>query len=772
MLHNIPEEQRQLPQWILWKYEQESPDTKLVKRPMNPKNGHYASPTNPDHWVTFEEAVAVMDKYDGIGFVITKDDPYICIDLDASDDPEVIQRQKAIYAAFDSYSEISPSGNGCHIWIKASVAANRNRSKVEMYTAGHYMTMTGKVIRNVPIREYQSLAMQLWQEMEVKPKTEGIYLNKPEVHSDEDILTLASLAVNGEKFINLYDGKWQEYFPGEAHKKEISCNEADQALTNILAFYTQNREQIKRIFRASVLGQRKKALREDYFEHPRWGMLNKAFDKMPPELDLDTLKNKLEDQLAVKRQQAAVKSQEPPVNIPKPEYTDSCILQMTPPPGLVGEIAKFIYNAAPRPVPEIAIAAAIGLMSGVCGRAYNVSGTGLNNYVFLLAETGSGKEALQGGISKLMAEIIKTVPAANGFVGPSKIASSPALMKYISKISNSFVSIFGEFADTLRKMSSESRDHNKQDLRIDMLDLYNKSGNRDMLGDLIYSDKDKNTGAVKSPAFSILGEAVPEKFYELLNKQMITEGLLPRCLIIEYHGKRPQLNENHLTAIPSPQLIDYFSSICAYSLQLNNGNNALNVGIDAESQNLLDQFNVYCDKRINEGTEVNKQLWNRAHIKVLKLSALLAVGCNYINPVINLECAKWALRVVTTDINNLLSRFDAGDIGTNNVQNDQVTEIKKAIRKYVTETWETLQNHPGATLQTHSVKIIPHSFISAYCRGRSCFKSDRLAPIAAIKICLESMIQCDDIRELSPLDKKGKGIAVNGRCYVISEMKI
>jgi len=53
----------------------------------------------------------------------------------------------------------------------------------------------------------------------------------------------------------------------------------------------------------------------------------------------------------------------------------------------LGEIAHFIYNAAPRQVEEVAIAGAIGLLSGICGRSYNVSGTGLNQYILLLAKT-------------------------------------------------------------------------------------------------------------------------------------------------------------------------------------------------------------------------------------------------------------------------------------------------------------------------------------------------------------------------------------------------
>ena len=54
--------------------------------------------------------------------------------------------------------------------------------------------------------------------------------------------------------------------------------EADFALVDILAFYSHNKAQIARIFRASALGQRDKAKRNDYVNY----MLNKCFDRILP----------------------------------------------------------------------------------------------------------------------------------------------------------------------------------------------------------------------------------------------------------------------------------------------------------------------------------------------------------------------------------------------------------------------------------------------------------------------------------------------------------
>ena len=672
MYYNVPEDLRANMPWLLWQLHQETPETKPVKLPINPHNGQLASVSNPKTWAAFDVCYSVKERATGLGVVLHSNCGYCCIDLDATDDPEEQARQQAIIKAFNSYTEYSQSGLGYHIWIKATIPSGRRRSKVEMYSEGRYMATTGAVYLNEPIRECQELAMQLWNEMEVKEKVESS-VNKPQTVDDNTILTWASQAVNGEKFIALYEGRWQTYYDDDPNK--VSCNEADFALVNIIAHYTQNREQITRIFRASALGKRDKAKRTQYMNY----MLQRCFDNRPEELDLDGLRNNLEQQLATVKAQPAQQEAPESVNThqlrqvpavkPGPAYGS---FKFDPPPGLCGAIAQFIFESAPRPVPEIAIAGAIGLMAGVCGRSYNVSGTGLNQYILILAMTGAGKESCATGIDKLMSNVVKTVPAASEFIGPGEIASPQALMKYLNKTSKCFMSLVGEFGMKFRQLCNDRASTNEIGLKRIFLDLYNKSGRSSILKPLIYSDKDKNTEAIQAPAFSMLGETTPETFYENLNQQLISDGLLPRFTIIEYHGKRPQLNENHLNVVPSQQLSDHFSALCAYSLQLNNGNNVLDVQIEPEALKLFKDFDKHCDAQINNANnDVTRQLWNRAHIKSLKLAALLAVGCNYINPVVNIECATWALQLIVNDVTNLLARFESGEIGASNVQNDQ-----------------------------------------------------------------------------------------------------
>ncbi len=122
---NIPAELKAYRQWILWRLEER--DGKPTKVPYQ-TNGEKASVTNPSHWANFDNVIEVYLRglFDGIGFVLTKDDPYSFIDLDDTHgDATALERQRKVYREFNSYSELSPSGNGLHIIVKGSVAHGR-----------------------------------------------------------------------------------------------------------------------------------------------------------------------------------------------------------------------------------------------------------------------------------------------------------------------------------------------------------------------------------------------------------------------------------------------------------------------------------------------------------------------------------------------------------------------------------------------------------------------------------------------------------------------
>lgn len=790
MLENIPMEMKGYEQWVCWRYE-ESDTGKPTKVPYSALTSQHANVNDPLTWCHFESACRALHSgwWNGIGFVLTENDPYGFIDLDQPKSPngEILpqnefdiahNRQQKIYEVFDSYAELSPSGNGLHIIVKGNLKNGRKRSSVEIYSSQRFMTMTGNVFRNAPINDHSTQLNSLWEEMGKGRDASLFYAGLENISvTEEQIMQMAATASNGEKFRDLYfDGNWQKYYPSQS--------EADFALIDIIAFYSKNRMQTSAIFLKSKLAEREKSRASYRINY----MLNRCFDNLLPPVDFEGLRNQVNAAIELRAREEMQKEEiqrtithtaalkldenkeylnlELPLELPE----DSGIYSV--PPGLVGQIAQFVYSQAPLPVPEIALVAAIGLMSGIIGKAYNISNTGLNQYTLLLSPTGSGKEAISSGISKIMKQVKKLVPPAGDFRGPAEIASPQALAKCLSETPSIF-SILGEFGLLMKQIASENTNPNMAGLRRMLLDLFNKSGESDELERTIYSDKAKNTSKVNAPAFSIVGESTPGRFYESLSEEMISEGFLPRFNIIENFSPPAKFNEGAALATPSDELVKSVATLCANSLNLISQNKVIHVQESDEARIILKEFREYAYSQvIATQLDVKRMLWNRAHVKALKLSSTVAVGINPFQPTIDAASAKWAIEIVKHGINVLSKRFERGEIGLDNEENKQLVVTIEKIKDYLTLPWEKIKKLAGPINENlYHNRIIPYAYIQHATASMSTFKKDKNGASFALKRCLKILIERGDLEEISRADLSKIEPKLRCICYAIGVPK-
>lgn len=151
-LENIPESLTALNQWVLWRYVLKS--GKWTKVPFQ-TTGRPASTANSQTWNCFDviaKTYATGD-YDGIGIAldgVAAEDglTLAAVDIDkAVGNPERERLAKTIIQNINSYAELSPSGIGYRIFLRASpLRSGINRNGVELYTSGRYLTVTGHTL--------------------------------------------------------------------------------------------------------------------------------------------------------------------------------------------------------------------------------------------------------------------------------------------------------------------------------------------------------------------------------------------------------------------------------------------------------------------------------------------------------------------------------------------------------------------------------------------------------------------------------------------------
>ena len=270
---NIPQELKTLLQWICWKL------TNGKKLPMIPGTNSKASSTNPATWRSFDEALKAVQtgNYSGLGFVFKDGGGYVGIDIDdCVKNGELSELAKEVIAMIDSYTEYSTSGTGIHIICKADELRNGIKGKrddpqgLEIYRSGRYFVMTGNALFPAkPINERQDAIYQFMDhflpEKKERPQaaqqdvtTLPITVNV----SDNELIEKIRQSKQGSKFSMLFDrGDYSDY-----RNADGSANHSggDMALAEMIAWWTQDAEQIRRIFSSSVLAQRQKWQRRDY----------------------------------------------------------------------------------------------------------------------------------------------------------------------------------------------------------------------------------------------------------------------------------------------------------------------------------------------------------------------------------------------------------------------------------------------------------------------------------------------------------------------------
>jgi hypothetical protein len=262
-------------QWVAWRSEERS--GKATKVPVNPATGSYASATDAETWTDFATAREyAASSARGVGFVFTADDPIVGVDLDDCRDPDdgsLTDWAQDIVDRLDSFTEVSPSGTGVHVLVEGELPDGRNRhGDVELYDDARFFTVTGDQLSETPgtLEQRQDALVAVHTEY-VAPDDAGGSASAdadseatagaadtPESAAaasdgaasgpgndlgDEELLSRARSATNGEKFARLFAGDTAGY---------PSQSEADMALCSLLAFWTGgDAEQMDRLFRES-----------------------------------------------------------------------------------------------------------------------------------------------------------------------------------------------------------------------------------------------------------------------------------------------------------------------------------------------------------------------------------------------------------------------------------------------------------------------------------------------------------------------------------------
>lgn len=760
-------------------------------------------------WVN-PQGVTITQTGFTVGYILNAADPFTCIDLDVKDasthpdEPDKwtsaddFQRYMSIVQTMDSYTERSKSGKGLHIWVRGNIGKGFRRDGVEIYSQERFIISTGDAYITKGIENREPLLLNMVHQM--RPLAKVIELEElPEEADDWYILHVAAFAANGDKFLKLFKGLWREDEFGYP-----SQSEADLSLMSMFTFYSPSNAQCRRLFRESGLGKREKSVKDDKYLN---FTLKTIRDRQAREahIEMSALLQAAENVRQIAQEEiarlqggvpAATALETPfgtlpprtvvPLQVPgtgepvaTPEPAESALAQLAPvtpaairaaedglrwPPGFVGALAQYIFNSSFLPIKEVSITAALGLMAGICGKAWHIPKSGLNLYIVLVARSAIGKEALHDGISSVVNACLSKSPIFGNFVDFTEFASGPALIKACAH-NQSFVNVSGEWGRRMKRIANEDeREGPMTTLRTQMTNLYQKSAPRSIVGGIGYSSQENNIEALTSVAYSMVGESTPQTFYDSLTESMMEDGFLSRFLVIQYEGDRPQENAN-IIEYPDDALTTYLCSL-ANSADVNIAKGeSMAVQRTEDAAKMLQEFSTRAANNIRSTTdESRRQMWNRATLKALRVAGLLAVGQNFTNPIISVDEAQWAIDLVLADIAIMQKRLEGGDVGLNDASRER--KLVDIMKQYIAKPVPASYKIPDAMREAG---IVPRNYLQMRVSRVSSFYKHKFGTSKALDESLHQMIANGIIMEVKG-DKLVEMYSHHGRAFRVLKL--
>lgn len=204
--------------------------------------------------------------------------------------------------------------------------------------------------------------------------------------------------------------------------------------------------------------------------------------------------------------------------------------QIEYPPGLVGEIARWIVSTSRKPQPALAIGSALTIVGTAAGRQFmgpTDAGTAL--YVLGLAPTGQGKD-----MPLKQARRVLNAASLSHHLGPDEFMSFSSVVNVLKRRPLCLCPM-DEFGDFMRRVYAKHASPHARAISKIFRTMW--GGNFDEVPTAEWAEKE--SVPIQAPHLLIFGASTHEQFYSALENGAVADGTLNRFLLIE-GTKRPK----------------------------------------------------------------------------------------------------------------------------------------------------------------------------------------------------------------------------------------
>ena len=578
----IPQELKERPQWLAWYYDQEG-----CKIPIGKSN-------DARTWQRFEDI-----RCGNIAFVISADDPYCGIDLDdCFIDGQFTELAGEVLEVFSgvAYAEFSPSGTGIKLTTRARKPAGSRCSEgkwLECYDHSRFWTMTGNCVDEQFFGEIGDGQVAVDWLVEKWLKQDEAKQSKPLVQPKIIVDSLFNRACG---YVDSADvagvgGRNNAAFRLAGHLAAMvgADNERlSESEIDVLVRQWNGRlpEPLSETEIASVV---KSAMRNGTprEEKPPTVMEFEQYEIL--DIDWESLNSGRDE-----------------------DFDDESFAQSLVPDGLLGMIFEHYSASAYRKSSVMGLAVAVSLMQVILGRKIR-SHTDLrtNDYNLVLAATGSGKEACEATITK----ILEAADPQGKHLFPPDVQSGNGLMKQLS-VMPCGIWVCDEFGKILQAVLDKKGNQHLKNIGNHLLKLYGKSAGS--YGGAAHSDGIRNR--VHQPHLCLLGLATPSSVFEAVAAEQISDGLIGRIAFWSVQERPAPKEDMEIVPVPEALIHEVKGWVDFEPPGGNLAPDPVTLRMSAEALARWKSHARAIDMRMRDESELRAAIWSRVAARSMKLA--------------------------------------------------------------------------------------------------------------------------------------------------------
>jgi len=235
-----------------------------------------------------------------------------------------------------------------------------------------------------------------------------------------------------------------------------------------------------------------------------------------------------------------------------------------------------------------------------------------NDYNLVLAATGSGKEACETTITKILSA---ADPAGRHMFAPD-VQSGNGLMKMLAAVPSG-IWVCDEFGKILQSVLDKRGNQHLKNIGTHLLKLYSKSAGS--YGGAAHSDGIRNK--VDQPNLCLLGLATPSSVFESVQAEQVSDGLIGRIAFWAVQERPEPRDDMEIVDVPEELVHEAKGWV---DFEPPEGGNLLRdpvtLRMSAEGLTRWKSHARAIDTRMRDESELRAAIWSRVAARTMKLS--------------------------------------------------------------------------------------------------------------------------------------------------------